>query len=542
MDSTELEVGGGTVTDSHVTETPIISQDDGGENPLESDWESKQTGASQVTESLNISAEAHGETSMENGDQDENAASVRDDGGDNPLEAESSWEKQPTNARVTESPNISETAHEETSLENGSSCDQDDNTDHFEDDVGENPLEGGWDSEQTGTHSECLNSADSCEDSENSGFPSIMCAETISEDAFEEEEQTDELTKTKESDEVDKSATEVSEELSNDEKEQEPVNESSETENKDIEDGQSEKEPPVKQEPALFSDYDGDQPNEDPNTEEAADSDQEMDPEIAAAMEASLLETEAMDEEEAASATPSGSKFMFRDETAVDSAAEDSAEVDSLDNGALGSLTEEDIELAGEAVTAEMEIGSIEIGAGHNPLDAGDGNPLDDPGDYDPFEDDGAGIAVDEDTNGFLDKVNSGFMTQIHSFPEHEAPRSTRGPRGPYKKTRERFADADFDPLSGPGPRVRPSRAKGQLSCHICHFPFDVIGELKLHKYTDHENQPKPSYLDLTEVAIGKLSTKNGGASQIKILKVFRKSCLERSSQITDLSILGNHK
>ena len=522
MDSTEMEVNGSTVTDSH--ETPIISEDNVGENPLERDWESKQLGASQVPETPNISGEAHGETSMENDsscDQDENTDSVEDDGGENSLEPESGWEKETANTGVTENPNSSETATEETSVGNGSSCAQGDNADSLENDVGGNPLEGGWDSEQTGTHRECLNSVDSCEDSENSGFPSIMCAETISEDAFEEEERNDELTKTKENDDVDKSAAIVSEELSADEKEQEPVNESSETDNKDTEDGQSEKELPVKQEPALFSDYDGDQPNEDPNTEEAADSDQEMDPEIAAAMEASLLETEAMDEEEAALATPSGSKFMFRDETAVDSAAEDSAEVDSLDNGALGSLTEEDIELAGEAVTAEMEIGSTEIGAGHNPLEAGDGNPLDDPGDYDPFEEEEAGIAVDEDTNGFLDKVNSGFMTQIHSFPEHEALRSTRGPRGPYKKTRERFTDADFDPLSGPSrPRVRPSRAKGQLSCHICHFPFDVIGELKLHKYTDHENQPKPSYLDLTEVAIGKLSTKNGGASQIKILKV----------------------
>ena len=450
-------------------------------------------------------------------------------------------------SKVIECPNISEAASEEASVENGHGSDQDDTAaDSVDDDGSDNPLEsgGGGDSDNTGSNGDFLNSVESCEDSEISGFPSIMCAETISEDAFEEDEQTDELTKTKEDDGVDKSTTEVSEELPTDEKEQEPVNESSETEKKDTEDSHSEKEAPVKQEPALFADYDGDQPNEDPNTEEAADSDQEMDPEIAAAMEASLLETEAMDEEEAAaSVTPGNSKFIFRNETEVDSGAEDSAEVDSLDNGALGSLTEEDIELAGEAVTAEMEIGSTEIGGGYNPLDAGDGNPLDEPGDYDPFDEDGAGIAVDEDTNGFLDKVNSGFMTQIHSFPEHEANRNTRGPRGPYKKTREKFADADFDPLSGPArPRVRPSRAKGQLSCNICHFPFEVIGELKLHKYTDHENQPKPSYLDLTEVAIGKLSTKNGGASQIKILKVFRKSCLERSSQITDLSILGNHK
>ena len=43
---------------------------------------------------------------------------------------------------------------------------------------------------------------------------------------------------------------------------------------------------------------DGDEPNEDPNRDGDGDSDLEMDPEIAAAMEASLLETEQMDEKE----------------------------------------------------------------------------------------------------------------------------------------------------------------------------------------------------------------------------------------------------
>ena len=83
-------------------------------------------------------------------------------------------------------------------------------------------------------------------------------------------------------------------------------------------------------------------------------------------------------------------------------------------------------------------------------------------------------------------------------------------------------ADVDYDPLGGPAPakKMRVRGAKGQLSCNICHFPFTLIGDLKLHKYTDHENQPKPNYLDLAEAALTRLSNKNGGVSSQKLLKV----------------------
>ena len=83
--------------------------------------------------------------------------------------------------------------------------------------------------------------------------------------------------------------------------------------------------------------------------------------------------------------------------------------------------------------------------------------------------------------------------------------------------------DIDYDPLGGPAPakKMRVRGAKGQLSCNICHFPFTLIGDLKLHKYTDHENQPKPNYLDLAEAALTRLSNKNGGVSSQKLLKVW---------------------
>ena len=266
-----------------------------------------------------------------------------------------------------------------------------------------------------------LNSADvenntlqSSVENENSGFPSIMCAETISEDAFEEDKLEDGLNGASEG---------VVEEEATMSKEQEPVNESTDTGVKDTEGS------PVKKE-SLFCDYDGDnEPNEDPNIDNA-DSDQEMDPDIAAAMEASLLEAEQMDE--AADANENGDSkdedgapiskepfFMFRNETEVDSAEDN--DIDSAHNGAGSSVTDEGMSadaeddeytLDGDAVAGEMDLGGTEMEAGYNPMMVEfDGNPLDDdPGDYDPLVEDHAGIAVDEDTNGFLDKADMQAM------------------------------------------------------------------------------------------------------------------------------------
>ena len=164
----------------------------------------------------------------------------------------------------------------------------------------------------------------------------------------------------------------------------------------------------------------------------------------------------------------------------------------------------------GEEFTIE---GVAEIG--ENPLDS-EYNPLEDPGDLDPFYDEEETIAVDEDTSGFLEKVNSGgFMTTIHSFPEVGG----RGGRGPYKTKNQ---NEDYDPLDVTQPAVKPkrkSRAKFQLKCNLCQAPFECIGDLKYHKFSNYDNQPKPSYLDLTEVLLSKYK-KRGGITHKKILTV----------------------
>jgi len=390
------------------------------------------------------------------------------------------------------------------------------------------------------------NEADTLEDSvapaETVGetYPTfeIGCAETISEDAFEEEKTVSEdilengdsealfkdydvennklngLDDNGLDDEADISTkeSELDEEESSP-KEQEPVNESNETEKVPADPKPS----PVKKE----SD-DGDEPNEDPNRDGDGDSDLEMDPEIAAAMEASLLETEQMDEKEDDDEPKSDEAkeplIRFCNETEVDEDEEDVDDPMDVDDHDAIAADDEELTLEGEAVTGEMEIGGIEIGSSisiSNPLEA-DGNPLDeDPGDYDPLVEDGCGIAVDEESNEFLDRVNSGFMTQIHSFPELSNGKGARGPRGPYKR---RNRDEDYDPLAPSAPVQKRSKPSGTLTCSLCHFPFPCIGELKLHRFTDHENQAKPNFLDLAEVAIGKCKTK-GGVSNQRILK-----------------------
>ena len=359
----------------------------------------------------------------------------------------------------------------------------------------------------------------------SSSFPSIeiKCAETISEDAFEEEKTVAEDTNgdlfndydTEQSTVLDSEDNVVTNGDTSDNakdsedgqsmKDQEPVNENTEAEG-----GETCEEATVS--PVKKENDDGDEPNEDPNRD-TADSDQEMDPEIAAAMEASLLETEQMDEEQEAAGDDDDKEPMFRfcNETEVDSATEEN-DVDMAPAEDAISAADEELTLEGEAVTGEM---GIEVGTSipiTNPLE---GNPLDDeqdPGDYDPLVEDGFGIAVDEDTNGFLDQVNNGFMTTIHSFPE----KKTRGPRGPYKKKGDNVdADADYDPLS-PAP-FKAKKSSEVLQCSLCYFPFESIGQLKHHKYTDHENQPKPNYLDLVEVYI---SAAKKGKSMGKILSV----------------------
>lgn len=281
------------------------------------------------------------------------------------------------------------------------------------------------------------------------------------------------------------------------------------------------------------TDYDsGDKPNEDPNNEDnTGESDVEYDPDILAAMEASLLEAESDDDDEADEndTEEKGEKekqpFMrFCNETELDSNDErsengevdgidieedDTGEIDAEDTGEIDpddeNENEDELTLEGEPEIGEtpfdMDVEDYE----ENPLDDENEEGYDDPLDED-------GIGVDENTNGFLDQINSGYSAEVLNFPEPKK----RGPRGPYKKRKPaNDSDADdFDPLqenkrTPKKPRL-PKGAEVYFKCNFCCFPFDTLGELKIHKYGDHEDQDKPSYLDLAEAAVVKLNRKSG--------------------------------
>jgi len=166
--------------------------------------------------------------------------------------------------------------------------------------------------------------------------------------------------------------------------------------------------------------------------------------------------------------------------------------------------------------------------------------------------------AVDESTNGFLDKVNSGtinssqFMTAIIDLPEKE-----KKPRTSYKK-RKRDSDSDpefdeeheeYNPKSKKPKRKKstaskasksPKSAKSKKSkkgkkdpprstrrprdamfeCYECDFRVETIGELNIHTYGNHNAvyNNKPTFLDMAEASIAKLSERNG-TSRTTLLK-----------------------
>ena len=150
---------------------------------------------------------------------------------------------------------------------------------------------------------------------------------------------------------------------------------------------------------------------------------------------------------------------------------------------------------------------------------------------YDPLNDGGDDIGTDENTSGFLDQVNSGALPMVVDLPKQV--------RGPYKKKRS-YGDDDsgedsdeYIPFDDEPGRKEPRKAgKSATSvdpndknavifkCLVCSFPFDTLGQMKIHKYADHENEEKPSYLDLIEAAIMAKKNRKTGVSKNLLLQV----------------------
>jgi len=152
---------------------------------------------------------------------------------------------------------------------------------------------------------------------------------------------------------------------------------------------------------------------------------------------------------------------------------------------------------------------------------------------YDPLNDGGDDIGTDENTSGFLDQVNSGALPMVVDLPKQA--------RGPYKKKRS-YGDDDsgedsdeYIPFDDEPGKKEPRKAGNSATaadpndknavifkCVLCSFPFDTIGQMKIHKYADHENEDKPSYLDLIEAAIMAKKNRKTGVSKNLLLQVIQ--------------------
>jgi len=196
---------------------------------------------------------------------------------------------------------------------------------------------------------------------------------------------------------------------------------------------------------------------------------------------------------------------------------------------------EGEIELEGEPEIEENPFEDEDDGDASNPLDDDDYDPLNDQIDENEEANEG-------ENNGFLDQVNSGKLAP-KSNGTTKKKRANPVYITPIKKARKRSysdssneddipdGDSDFVPGSGSkksrsSPRkpkkVRPKRSPKTehvlFNCTICNFNSEILGELNIHKYSNHKNQAKPGYLDMAEVVIAKLDDKSG-SNKTNILK-----------------------
>ena len=246
------------------------------------------------------------------------------------------------------------------------------------------------------------------------------------------------------------------------------------------------------------------------NEKETGDSDAEYDSAILKAMQESMAKES--DEE---------GEVMGEEEKDSDGGAENEEDDFTLDGVP---------EVAETIGFEDEEVDEDEMGES-NPLDDIDPYVDETEEGYDPLND----IGTDENTSGFLDQVNSGSLPVIVDLPKQ-----ARGPRGPYKKKKKMSLedesdeddgdDSDFDEytpfddeLEAARPKVTKLANKDNnvfFKCIVCSFPFDTLGQMKVHKFADHEDEERPSFLDLAEAAIMVKKNRKSGVSKNLILQV----------------------
>ena len=114
-------------------------------------------------------------------------------------------------------------------------------------------------------------------------------------------------------------------------------------------------------------------------------------------------------------------------------------------------------------------------------------------------------------------------MTAIIDLPEKE-----RKPRAYKKRKREDDSDSDEDYTLDKeySPRVKATRRKKKVTkkrkaeparrtnrprdamfaCQYCDFRAETIGELNIHIYGNHDATNKPTFIDMAEATVAKLS------------------------------------
>ena len=88
--------------------------------------------------------------------------------------------------------------------------------------------------------------------------------------------------------------------------------------------------------------------------------------------------------------------------------------------------------------------------------------------------------------------------------------------------------DSDYNPLKCSS-KVTPTKRKSMLmkvsqdgvlfGCSHCTFHSDILGELKIHSHSNHEDCAAPTYLDMAEAAVAKLDD-SAGVEEMTVLKV----------------------
>jgi len=140
-------------------------------------------------------------------------------------------------------------------------------------------------------------------------------------------------------------------------------------------------------------------------------------------------------------------------------------------------------------------------------------------------------IGTDDTTSGFIESVNSGSLPLAVELPVLVDLPKSRGPRGSYKKKSslsdededyEEEEEDEYEPfeddIGGKKSGSKSTPKEVAYKCPHCTSTFETLGQMKIHKFAEHENEEKPSYLDLVEAAIMAKKNRKQGVNKTFIL------------------------